>query len=246
MEDRIKYQGNSRVDQLREIRSKNKRKQRRWLGIAVMLILVGIVTFFDQKGFFNLFFSEKVAYDGVETYVEMTREDGVVSREDLQRVAQLLINHPQKIGGTENIFGLPNEGLSPEGFIDWVYYNVMGYPLSELSVKEQSLSGKLWEISSPVIESELKPGDLGFYEMPIDKKVNHVGLYLGEIGEKKAFIHAGGVNYKAQGLEEGRIVISLNNTLKRNNKDLSGFEFSPSAGPTQFMYYRRPQIEFIN
>ncbi len=246
MENRFKYQGTTRAEEIRDIRKRNKRKRRIWMGLFVMLILVAILTSFDQKGIFNLFFSDKVAYDGNRTYVELMREDGIVSREDLLITAQTLINHPQKSGRTDYVLGVPEGPLSPAGYVDWVYYNVMGSPLSELSEEDEALSVKLWGVSSPVIESELKPGDLGFYHMPEGDKVNHVGIYLGEIDGKKAFIHAGGVNFKATGLEEGRIVVSLNNTLKRNNKDLEGHEFSPAAGATQFMYYRRPQVEFKN
>lgn len=246
MEDRLKYRGNNQRAKYHDIRRRNKKKRRLWTGLLVMIILVGIFIFFDQKGIFDLFFKEKVSYDGVDTYVEMKRDEKVVSRENLQIMAQTLINHPQKIGQTENVFSLPRGPLSSAGFVDWVYYNVMGFPLSELSEEEMSLPDKLWEVSSPVIEIELKPGDLGFYYMPEGNKANHVGIYLGEIEGKKAFIHAGGVNYKAEGLEEGRIIISLNNTLKRNKKDLYGQEFSPAAGPSQFMYYRRPQVEFKN
>ncbi len=246
MEDRFKYQGKTRADIVREIRKRNKRKRRIWIGLLVMLILVAIFTLFDQKGIFNLFLRDKVAYDGNNTYVELNREEGVVSREDLLIAAQTLINHPQKAGRTEYILGIPEGPLSPAGYVDWVYYNALGYPLSELGEEDVALSTKLWAASSPVMESELMPGDLGFYHMPEGDKVNHIGIYLGDIEDKKAFIHAGGVNFKASGLEQGRVVVSLNNTLKRNYKDLLGKEFSPAAGATQFMYYRRPNIEFKN
>ncbi len=246
MENRFKYQGSTRAEEIRQIRKRNKRKRRIWTGLFFMLILVATITIFDHKGWFDLFFNDKVSYTGNKSYVEMKKEEGIVSREDLVIIAQTLINHPQKIGRTDNVFNIPEGPLSPGGFVDWVYYNLMGKPLSALSEEEESLSTKLWGVSSPVIESELKPGDLGFYLMPEGNKINHVGIYLGEVDGKRAFIHAGGINYKATGLEEGRIVVSLNNTLKRNNKDLDGKKFSPAAGPTQFMYYRRPNVEFKN
>ena len=96
------------------------------------------------------------------------------------------------------------------------------------------------------MENELQPGDLGFTIIPEGSKVNSIGIYLGEIEGDKVFIHAGGVQYKAEGLPEGRVVISFNNILKRNNRDLNGNKFSPSAPSTQFVYYRRPNVTFID
>ncbi|NLB20826.1 MAG: C40 family peptidase [Clostridium sp.] len=244
MEKRLKYQDSKRLSEIREIRKRNKRKRRIWMGLFIMLILVSLLAVFDQKGLFDLVLKDKVSYDGNNTYVEVPKEEGIASRESIITMAQILINHPHETGLIENLFGLPSKPLSPGGYVDWVYYNVMGIPLSSLSEEDGQLTTKLWKASSPVVESELEPGDLGFYLMPEGNKVNHVGIYLGEIDDKKAFIHAGGIAYKAEGLEQGRVVISLNNTLKRNNKDINGNEFSPAAGPSQFMYYRRPQIEF--
>lgn len=245
MENRLKYQDSKRLTEIREIRKRNKKKRRIWMGLFVMVILVSFLAFMDQRGLFDLFLVDKVSYDGNGDYKEISREADVVSREDLVAMAQTLINHPHEAGLAENVFDLPSGPIGPAGYVDWVYYNTLGIPLSDLSQEGDSLIKKLWTASSPVMESELKPGDLGFYHMADKSTGNHVGIYLGEINEKRAFIHAGGVNYKAEGLDQGRVVISLNNTLKRNNKDIYGNEFSPAAGSTQFMYYRRPQIEFI-
>ena len=132
------------------------------------------------------------------------------------------------------------------GFVDWVYLNLTGEALSSRSSESGPVSTKIWHSSSPVMESELKVGDIGFSMIPEGSKVNHIGIYLGKINGENAFIHAGGVQYKANGLEEGRIVISLNNTLKRNNEDMGGSKFSPSAPSTQFVYYRRPNLEFTD
>lgn len=244
MEKRLKYQDSQRLSEIREIRKRNKRKRRIWMGLFVMLSLVILLVFLDQRGLFDIVLEDQVKYDGNSNYIEVTKEEGVASRENIVLMAQSLINHPHGIGQVENVFSLPNGPLSPAGYVDWVYYNVMGIPLSEISEEDAELSSKLWKASTPVIESELRPGDLGFYQMPEESRVNHVGIYLGEIDDKSAFIHAGGVDFKAEGLEEGRVIISLNNTLKRNNKDMMGNEFAPAAKPSQFVYYRRPKIDF--
>lgn len=244
MEDRLKFHGNERVKRVQEIRRRNRRKRRIWMGLLLTLIIVVTMTLMDQNGLFDMFFNKRVSYAGNREYVEMKSSDGTVSRSDLKVLSQLLINHPFSTGKEELVMGIPEGPLGSGAFIDWVFFNLTGEALSAKSDESGPLSTKLWESSTAIMESELQVGDIGFSMIPEGSKVNHVGIYLGEIDGEKAFIHSGGVNYKANGLEDGRVVISLNNTLKRNNVDMEGKKFSPSAASTQFVYYRRPNIEF--
>lgn len=244
MEDRLKFHGNERVKRVQEIRRRNRRKRRIWMGLLLTLLIVVTLTLMDQNGLFDMFFNKRVSYAGNRDYVEMKSSDGTVSRSDLKVLSQLLINHPFSTGKEELVMGIPEGPLGSAAFIDWVFFNLTGEALSAKSDESGPLSTKLWESSTAIMESELQVGDIGFSMIPEGSKVNHVGIYLGEIDGEKAFIHSGGVNYKADGLEDGRVVISLNNTLKRNNVDMEGKKFSPSAASTQFVYYRRPNIEF--
>ena len=244
MEDRLKFHGNERVKRVQEIRRRNRRKRRIWMGLLLTLLIVVTLTLMDQNGLFDMFFNKRVSYAGNREYVEMKSSDGTVSWSDLKVLSQLLINHPFSTGKEELVMGIPEGPLGSAAFIDWVFFNLTGEALSAKSDESGPLSTKLWESSTAIMESELQVGDIGFSMIPEGSKVNHVGIYLGEIDGEKAFIHSGGVNYKADGLEDGRVVISLNNTLKRNNVDMEGKKFSPSAASTQFVYYRRPNIEF--
>ncbi len=216
-----------------------------WLGLLITILIVITVSLLDRNGLFEMFFNKRVTYSGNTEYTEVVSKDGTVSREDLVALSQILINHPYALGQEELILGKPDGPIGSAAFIDWVFYNLNGEAFSIKSDEPGPLSTKIWNQSTAVMESELQVGDLGFSMVPEGSKVNHVGIYIGEINGLKAFIHAGGVQYKADGLEEGRVVISLNNTLKRNNVDMYGNKFSPSAPSTQFVYYRRPNIEFV-
>jgi len=246
VEDRLRFHGNERAKRIQEVRKKNRRKRRLWGGLLITVLIVITVSFLDRNGLFEMFFSRGVTYSGNTEYTEMKSEDGTASRSDLVALSQILINHPFALGKEELILGIPDGPIGSGAFIDWVFYNLTGEALSEKSSEEGPVTTKIWDQSTAVMESELQVGDLGFSMIPEGSKVNHAGIYIGEINGLKAFIHAGGIQYKADGLEDGRVVISLNNTLKRNNLDMQGNKFSPSAPSTQFVYYRRPNIEFVN
>lgn len=245
MEDRLKFHGNERVKRIQEIRKRNRRKRRIWTGLFIMAILVVSVFFMDKNGLFELFFDHRVHYAGSSEYIEVLREDGAVSRSDLIKLSQTMINHPYSLGGESLIHGKPEGPLGSAAFVDWVFFNLTGKALSEMSDIQGPLSTKIWNSSTSIMENELKPGDLGFTIIPEGSKVNNIGIYLGEIDGRKVFIHAGGVQYKAEGRPEGRIVISYNNMLKRNNRDMEGNKFSPSAPSTQFVYFRRPNVTLV-
>ena len=245
VEDRLKFHGNERVKRIQEVRKRNRRKRRLWVGLLVMAFLVTAIFVMDQKGLFELFFDHRVQYEGNSEYVEVLSEDGAVSRKGLVALSQTMINHPYSFGQESLNLGKPEGPLGSAAFVDWVYYNLSGKALSAGSSSASPLATKIWENSTSIMENELQPGDLGFTIIPEGSKVNNIGIYLGEIDGDKVFIHAGGVQYKAEGLPEGRVVISFNNVLKRNNQDLNGDKFSPSAPSTQFVYYRRPNVTFI-
>lgn len=245
VEERLKFHGNERVKRIQEVRKRNRRKRRIWVGLFVMLCMVASLFIMDRNGFFELFFNQRVLYEGNTEYLEVLNEEGAVSRSDLLKLSQTLINHPYSLGQESLSIGKPEGPLGSAAFVDWVFLNLTGEGLSEGSDAAGPLATKIWENSTAIMENELKPGDLGFTIIPEGSKVNNMGIYLGEIDGNPVFIHAGGVQYKAEGLPEGRIVVSFNNVLKRNNKDIYGQTFSPSAASTQFIYYRRPNVTFI-
>lgn len=244
MEDRLKFHDNNRVKRAREIRKRNKRKRRLWVGFFVMLILIFSIYQLDKRGYFEVIFEKSVTYSGTNEYFEP--EASIVKRDDIAKMAQLLINHPYKFGSSEVVKGIPVNPIDAAGFVDWVYYNLSGKILSAQSTSSGPATTRIWDASTPVMESELKVGDIGFYEVPENNRVNHIGIYIGEIDGNKVFIHAGGINFKADGLDEGRIVVSYNNSVKKNNKDTYGNKFTPAAESTQFLYYRRPKLDIID
>jgi hypothetical protein len=244
MEDRLKFHDNKRLKRAREIRKKNKRKKRLWLGGLFIIVLISGVYQMDKNGMFEAFFDTRVAYSGSREYPET--EGTVISRRDIPAMAQLLINHPYKFGATDLNKGIPVGPLDAAGFVDWVYFNLSGKVLSGRATGAGTATTRIWYASEPVMEPDLKVGDIGFYEVPDGNRVNHVGIYIGEIDGDKVFIHAGGINYRAEGLPDGRVVISFNNTLRMNNRDLEGNKFSPSAESTRFIYYRRPKLDIAD
>jgi len=107
MEDRLKFHDNNRVKRAREIRKRNKRKRRLWVGFFVMLIIIFSIYQLDRKGYFEVVFEKSVTYAGTNTYFEP--ETSTVKRDDIAKMAQLLINHPYKFGSSEVVKGIPGE-----------------------------------------------------------------------------------------------------------------------------------------
>lgn len=244
MEDRLKFHDNKRLKRAKEIRKKNKRKKRLWLGILFTIVLIFGVYQMDRNGMFEAFFDTEVAYSGPRAFP--VTEGTIISRKDIPVMAQLLINHPYKFGSAEVVKGIPDGPLDAAGFVDWVYFNLSGQILSGRATAVGIASTRIWDASTQVMETDLKVGDIGFYEVPDGNRINHMGIYIGEIDGGKVFIHAGGINYKADGLPEGRVVISFNNALKMNNEDIDGNKFSPSAESTRFIYYRRAKLDIVD
>ena len=121
VEDRLKFHGNERVKRIQEVRKRNRRKRRLWVGFFVMALLVAIIFMMDQKGLFELFFDHRVQYEGSTEYVEVLSDDGTVSRKGLVALSQTLINHPYSLGLESLNHGKPDGPLGSAAFVDWVY-----------------------------------------------------------------------------------------------------------------------------
>lgn len=166
---------------------------------------------------------------------------GDVTRQELLEVADSLMNWPYLLGGKSARQGAPAGPLDCSGYVDWVYYQCFGR-----TVAGGGGTTSQWYASDEIRESELKPGDLGFYRLP--KEVgngvyNHVGIYIGEIGGQHAWIHCGGSSYGYAERPKGRVGISVDSGS--NNADpILGGTFSPPMKGCRFKYYRRPRFQF--
>ncbi len=176
---------------------------------------------------------------------------GDVSREELAKVAESIIGWPYMMGGKSSMKGQPSGPLDCSGFVDWVYIQCFG--------KGVTAGGKLpsgvaiagtaiqYYASSEISESELKIGDLGFLYDPATLpagKVNHVGIYIGEIKGQHAFIHCAGRYYGYEARKTGRVGISVSSGT---NADIpSGGTYSPPMKACTFHYFRRPNFQFTD
>lgn len=115
-------------------------------------------------------------------------------------------------------------GLDCSGFVEWAYYQMLGY-----SVSKHGGSVSLWHESYSVSRKELLPGDMGFYQYGGGQ---HVGLYIGKIQGTDAFIHAGGSRWGDSEHPYGQVIVTL------QNKNYNGYRSS------KFQYFRRLPIKF--
>lgn len=244
MDDKVKFHGNKRMRKSQEIRKRNKRKRKIWLGILLAIILAFSIFKLDGIGFFENRLKKELTYEGNTTYVDLKSDP--IKRENIPRVSQLLINHPYGINRDLPVKGLPKKSIDSGYFVDWVFYNLSDDVLSDKSNLDANRISKIWNVSNPIMEDDLKVGDLGFESVPDGNKANHVGIYIGEIDGEKAFIHSSGISYGLDEKEEGRVMVSINNKIKKNNYDTYGNEFTPAAESSNFIYYRRPEIEIID
>jgi hypothetical protein len=76
------------------------------------------------------------------------------------------INTPYLWGGTSK------RGIDCSAFIQTVYYQALGVTLPRTSLEQSS-------VGEPVEKSELKFGDLVFFDTMRKGRVSHVGMYLG-------------------------------------------------------------------
>lgn len=166
--------------------------------------------------------------------------EGNVTREELLAVAVSLLNHPYLLGGKSAHKGAPSGPLDCSGYVDWVYMQCFGK-----TIAGGGGTSSQFYASEEIGESELKPGDLGFVKHPRDVKTgyNHIGIYIGEFGGKKAWIHCGGSSYGYEERPLGRVGISLESGSNSSNF-ISGGSFSPPMKGCNFIYYRRARFQF--
>lgn len=118
-------------------------------------------------------------------------------------------------------------GLDCSGFVQWVYVQVFG---EEFASKIGVGSVQQWSKTYEIKESELKPGDLGFY-----KKGGgvHVGIFIGRDSDgTPMFIHCAGRQFKDASRPYGQVIIS------KNFKSYNGYP------GTKFRYFRRVKVNF--
>jgi cell wall-associated NlpC family hydrolase len=84
-----------------------------------------------------------------------------------------LVGSPYRLGGTS-----PETGLDCSGFVGHVFRQAAGVALPRDS---RAIS----EVAQPVAQTELRPGDLVFFNT-LNHAYSHVGIYLGD----DRFVHA--------------------------------------------------------
>lgn len=177
-------------------------------------------------------------------YADWTLTDLQPTRENLIKVSTAIINHPYLLGGKYSQVGPPTGPLDCSGFVDWVYMQLFGE-----TVGHGGGTALQWHYTTEITSEDLKIGDLGFYYKPeevADDSYNHVGIYIGKIDGKDAFIHCGGSRWGTSTRPRGRVVVSINDGVTVNNIDPIGITFTPEAGPSKFKYFRRTKLNFIN
>lgn len=119
-------------------------------------------------------------------------------------------------------------GLDCSGYVDWVYYQMTGV---QMSIGDKgSGSANLWQNSKLILEENLKPGDIGFYQYGGGK---HVGIYIGKIDGVNAFIHAGGSTWGDDDFPWGQVIVTKN------------YEYYNTVAPSKFEFFRRLPVEFL-
>ncbi len=185
---------------------------------------------------------------------------GDVSRMEFLQIAASIIGHPYLWGGKPEGKGLPARGLDCSGYVDWVYYQAFGNTLSNSNKyflpNGINIAGTAYQFYACEIieESELQIGDVGFYDEPkkitASGKINHVGIYVGKINGKNAFIHCGGKWFGDEARPTGRVGISINDRTTFSTgtwndiNNISGGTFSPAMKATRFKVFGRPRFVF--
>lgn len=117
-------------------------------------------------------------------------------------------------------------GLDCSGFVEWVYYQMLGY-----SISDYGGTYSMWKKSYAIDKDDLKPGDLGFYNYGGGV---HVGIYIGKIDGTDAFIHSGGRTWKDATHPTGQVIVS---------KQYDVYNGYP---PSKFKYFRRFPVRFAD
>lgn len=93
--------------------------------------------------------------------------------EGIPMYAVSLVGSPYRLGGTS-----PETGLDCSGFVGHVFRQAAGVVLPRDS---RAIS----ETGQPLVQAELQPGDLVFFNT-LNRAFSHVGIYLGD----DRFVHA--------------------------------------------------------
>lgn len=191
--------------------------------------------------------------DAEDHFNEVPVIEGNVTRQELARVAQSIMNWPYLLGAKSSVKGVPRSPLDCSGYVDWVYVQCFGKGVSASGGNLPSgvaISGTAIQFYSckEISESELKVGDLGFLKHP--KNVapgayNHVGIYIGEINGQHAFIHCGGSSFGTEERPKGRVGISVLSGTNNVNP-VTGATFDPAMKSVRFQYFMRPNFKFID
>jgi hypothetical protein len=114
----------------------------------------------------------------IVTRVEPTFVDDYKEEKEAEFGAKIVSTAKQYLGIPYKSGGTNTNGFDCSGFVYYVY-NKAGYPLSRM-MSEQYKAG------TPVKKSELKPGDILFFQNTHVNGMSHVGIYTGN-GQ---FIHS--------------------------------------------------------
>jgi len=143
------------------------------------------------------------------------------TREELVNIAKSILGLPYFWGGKYNQKGAnPNwgklmtvtaagsrntgnkipYGLDCSGYVDWVYYQLTGKV-----VGGGGGAGDIYRRSTPISESELLPGDVGYWS---GKGGEHIGLYIGrDTDGTPLFIQETGSSYGDSSKPNGQVMI---------------------------------------
>jgi hypothetical protein len=102
-------------------------------------------------------------------------------------------------------------GLDCSGYVTWIFYN-MGLPLETVG---HGVTAQ-WNHSTSIPESIVEPGDFAILAVPYTRKVNHIGIVVGED-------------------EDGNILVA-HCTAGANNIVIT------TAESTGFIHFRRPAV----
>jgi cell wall-associated NlpC family hydrolase len=212
----------------------------------------------DYAGKNHLFDFETIFYSlpGMDYYQTLEIKSTEKTRENLVEIAEALIGLPYFWGGKYESFGANPEwgtptlvsasgnrnsgkvlplGLDCSGFVDWVYYQLIGETLSGMAGGGGAAAQ--YVACRPIDLEELEVGDLGFYANPYENGglALHVGIYIGDdANDIPLFIHAGGYRYRDSLHPEGQVVVS-----RLGNDE----QFTHGVRNVDFKYFGRTPVK---
>lgn len=140
----------------------------------------------SQKGKSNLYDPKEVAHLSKLLKINLSNKDKDDDKNmPLYAEVSLWLGTPYRYGG------MSKKGTDCSGFTKNIFKEVYGKDLARSSYSIAN------SISQELTIEELQPGDLVFFTTRGRKRINHVGVYLGE----RCFIHAS--------IKQGVIVSSL-------------------------------------